>query len=232
MQTLMNTRAIAETRCKFCNKTFVTSTNLNKHSCKKKKRWDIRNNPESRLGFQLWHEFQQTISKKKKTFVDFVHSPYYQAYIKFGQYCIDVKCIDTAEYQKWLLDNKISIDKWCNDSVYTRFIINFLKNESPLKAVSRSIETLMELAKEAGLELHDYFRFGNSNRIVHLITSGRISPWMIYQCSSGIAAIEKLSSDQQRLIIDYINPESWAIRFYRYSNETQEIKELLKNAGF
>ena len=65
-----------------------------------------------------------------------------------------------------------------------------------------------------------------------MITAGNISPWMLYQSESGIQLIEDLDESQQKMIIDYINPEQWAIRFKRNSNVVGQVKELLSQAGY
>ena len=46
------------------------------------------------------------------------------------------------------------------------------------------------------------------------------------------AEFEDLDEGQQRLIIDYINPEQWAIKFKRYPEIVTQVKELLNAAGY
>ena len=103
---------------------------------------------------------------------------------------------------------------------------------SAMDAIARSIETTIGLSKDAGIETKDCLRYANRNRITHAITNGKISPWMLYQSTSGIEFIEDLDEGQQRLIIDYINPEQWAIRFKRYPENVFQVKELLNAAGY
>ena len=55
---------------------------------------------------------------------------------------------------------------------------------------------------------------------------------MLYQSDSGIKFIERLDVTQQRMILDYINPEQWAIKFKRNSNIIGQVKELLSAGGY
>jgi hypothetical protein len=55
---------------------------------------------------------------------------------------------------------------------------------------------------------------------------------MLYQSDSGIQFIESLDVTQQKMILDYINPEQWAIKFKRSSNIIGQVKELLNAAGY
>lgn len=205
-----------------------------KHLCESKRRWQDKDLPGNRIGFQSWVEFykKNTTSKKPKTYVDFVKSAYYIAFVKFGHYCIGIKCINVNRYANWLLKNQIKIDSWCSDTNYNKFLIQFLKEEDPLDAIARSIETTIALAKEENIQSKDYLRYGNRNRVCHLITNGKISPWMLYQSESGVDFLSNLDEGQQRLIMDYINPEQWAIKFRRNTEMVTQVKELLNQAGY
>ena len=101
-----------------------------------------------------------------------------------------------------------------------------------MDAVARSIETTIKQAKEEGIQSNDYIRYGNRNRICHLITTGKISPWVLYQSVSGVDFLTNLDEGQQRIIIDYINPEQWALKFKRNQDKVAEVKGLLNEAGY
>jgi hypothetical protein len=55
---------------------------------------------------------------------------------------------------------------------------------------------------------------------------------MLYHSISGLEFIENLDITQQKMILDYINPEQWAIKFKRSNNIINEVKELLRAAGY
>ena len=238
IKTLKNTKGNSATKsefsCEFCGRSFQRETTMIKHLCENKRRWQDKDQPGNRIGYQAWVEFykKNTATKKPKTYVDFTKSAYYLAFVKFGHYCVDIKCINVARYANWLLKNQVKIDSWCSDVNYTKFLIEFLKIEDPLDAVARSIETTMALAKDAGIETKDCLRYANRNRLAYAITTGKISPWMLYQSESGIAFLESLDESQQKMVIDYINPEQWAIKFKRNPEIVTQVKELLDAAGY
>ncbi len=205
-----------------------------KHLCENKRRWQDKDQPGNRIGFQAWVEFykKNTASKKPKTYVDFTKSAYYIAFVKFGHYCVDLKCINVTRYADWLLKNQIKIDSWCSDTNYTKFLIEHLKSEDPLDAIARSIETTMTIAKDFGIETKDCLRYANRNKLAYAVTTGKISPWMLYQSESGVEFLSNLDDSQQKMIIDYINPEQWAIKFRRNNEMVAQVKELLNAAGY
>jgi len=143
-----------------------------------------------------------------------------------------VDCINISRFCDWLLKGNHKIDYWCTDANYTQFLIEFLKTEDAYDAVKRSIQYCMDLAPEYNLQYHDLLRFGNVYKICHAVTTGKISPWMLYQSSSGVEFLSKLDPTQEKIVLDYINPEHWAIKFLREADTVVDIKKLLKDAGY
>lgn len=237
MMTLNNMKEIQVTDkfvCDFCNKKFQREQSMFKHMCETKRRVNDKDTQGNRIAFQCWKTFYQknTNARKPKTYLDFVKSAYYIAFVKFGNYCVDINAINISRYLDWLLDNKISVDSWTSDQVYNKYLIYYLKEEDPLDAIARSIETTINLAELDNIKASDYLRFGSKNRICYKITLGKISPWMLFQSTSGIEFIKSLDGGLQQMIFDYINPEQWAIKFLRNKDSVKQVKDLLKQAGY
>ncbi len=232
--TKKNLETSVEFSCEFCNRSFRRETTMVNHLCEHKRRWQDKDQPGNRIGFQSWVNFyaKNTGTKKKKTYVDFTKSAYYLAFVKFGHYCVDIKCINVVRYADWLLKNQIKIDSWCSDTNYTNFLIDYLKVEDPLDAIARSIEFTISLAKDIGIQSNDALRYANRNKLVYAITTGKISPWMLYHSTSGVSLLEELDDSQKKIIIPYINPEQWAIKFKRNIDNVNQVKELLSAAGY
>lgn len=230
----MNKKAeTSKQTCDFCEREFLRESTLLRHMCETKRRFNDKDKHGNRIGYSAWVQFFDKHSrKKKKEYMDFAKSAYYTAFVKFGNYCVEAKVINPSRYADWLVKEKISVDTWAKDSTYTKFVIDYLKNEDPLDAIARSIETTIQLASLDRVQTKDVFRYGNKNKICFEITKGNISPWMLYQSESGLGFIEKLDVTQQKMILDYINPEQWAIKFNKAKNVIPEIKELLRAGGY
>jgi hypothetical protein len=220
--------------CEFCKREFARESTVLKHICEYKHRWIERDKQGNRLGFQSWLQFykKNSASKKQKTYEEFIKSAYYIAFVKFGSYCVNVNALNVSRFVDWLLKNQIKIDSWCQDSIYTKYLIEYLRTEDAFDAIARSIETCIEKSTEEGIQTCDYLRYGNSNKICYAITTGKISPWMLYCSDSGVRFLETLNQPQVKMISDYINPEQWALKFHRDTNLKQQIRETLKLAGY
>jgi hypothetical protein len=220
--------------CEFCKRVFLRESTIMKHMCETKDRYLNKDKQGNRIGFQAWVQFykKNTATKKQKTYEEFIKSAYYIAFVKFGNYCVNVNAINISRFVDWLLKNQIKIDSWCSDTTYTKYLIEYLRVEDAFDAIHRSVETTIDWAEKDNIQPKDYLRYGNTNRICLLIATGKISPWMLYCSESGIQFLDKLNEAQVKIVIDYINPELWKIKFNRDEQLKQQITDTLKQAGY
>lgn len=219
-------------QCEFCNATLKTERAFSKHLCSKKQRWNDRQNPQNRIAFNAWSKFNNSMNIRNKTQLDFIHSRYYGEFLKFGTYCIDVGVINIDQYTDWVIKEKLKLSAWFTDSTYELFIIEYLRQEEVYAALQRTIEYLMELTKNSTIQVHDCLRSYNKNVLCQAIITGKISPWVLYQSTSGIEFLRSLDDSQIEMVMRYISPERWAIKFVRDEQMTNDVKNLLQSAGF
>lgn len=219
-----------ENRCDHCNRTFIRSGTLLKHLCEQKRRWQESSKPANRIAYGAWTKFYSTFqpSRKRREYKDFINSPYYSAFVKWGNYCVDIKAVNVDAYVDYLLKNNTPIDTWDSDRVYTKYLIDYLRTENALDAVKRSIDTMLDIAQNENIQLQDVFRVSNYNKLCHLVTTGHISPWVLYNTKTGKEFLFNINQDQTQLIFDYIDPERWNIKFRRESENVKEVVELLR----
>ena len=240
MMTLKNTKKIEATDsvtkygCEFCKREFLRESTVLKHICEYKHRWLEKDRQGNRIGFQAWLQFylKNSTSKKNRTYEEFIKSAYYTAFVKFGSYCVDINALNVNRFVDWLLKNQVKVDAWNSDNSYNKFLTEYLREEDPLDAIARSIETTITLAESERVLNRDILRYANNNKICYAITTGKISPWMLYQSDSGTKFLDGLDETQVKMIIDYINPELWAIKFIRDMKIVPQVKELLVAVGY
>jgi len=239
MKTLNSMKETEETSkskfgCEFCGRTFLRESTVLKHICEYKHRWLEKDRLGNRLGFQAWLQFykKNSASKKQRTYEEFIKSAYFTAFVKFGNHCVEINALNVSRFADWLVKNQIKIDTWCSDTNYNKYLIEYLRTEDALDAIHRSVEATIELATEEGIHSKDYLRYGNRYKICYAITTGKISPWMLFQSTSGVEFMDKLDSTQVKMIIDYIDPEKWALKFHRESESVRQVKEILTIAGY
>ena len=222
--------------CRYCKKSFVKENTLSAHVCESKRRHQQEKEIGVQLGLKAYLRFYEISqgSAKSKTYTDFAGSPYYTAFVKFGRHLVGVRCINTVSFIDWLLKNNKKIDYWCKESFYIEWMHEYLKKEAVQDALERALKEMQDYS-DANPELvgnfNEYFRYGNSNRICYHISSGRISPWVVYNCNSGVDFLSKLSEDQIKIVMPWIDPDYWQRKFKDYVSDSEWVKDILLKAG-
>ena len=223
-------------KCRYCEKAFVKESTLAVHLCEPKRRWQQEKEVGVQLGLKAYLRFYEITqgSARLKSYADFVTSPYYNAFVKHGRYCQSIRCINFANFLEWLLKNNKKIDNWCSDKLYEEWMHEYLRKEAVQDALERALNEMQDYADdhpELRNGFTDYFSYGNANRICHHVSTGRISPWVIYNCDSGVAFLDGLTEEQVVMILPWIDPEYWQRRFKDYLADTEWVKDILSKAG-
>ena len=222
--------------CKYCEKPFRKETTLLAHLCEAKRRHNQRDETGVQWGLKAYLRFYEYTqgSARLKCYEDFATSPYYNAFVKFGRHCVAIRCINFNSFTDWLLKTNKKLDNWCSDRLYTEWLPEYLKREATQDALERALKEMTEYATthpELKNGFTDYFRYGNANRVCYHINTGRISPWIIYNCVSGIEFLETLNEEQIQIILSSIDPDYWQQKFKDYLADAEWVKDILQKAG-
>jgi hypothetical protein len=220
--------------CQYCKKDFQKETSLAVHLCEPKRRMQERSERGVELGYQAYLRFYEMTqgSAKLKTYENFAESPYYRAFVKFGRYCVNTRTVNPKQFLEWLLKNNKKIDRWPSDQLYTEYLLTYLQVENTNDAMARAIEFGIEWAEKHSAHPHDCLRYGNNNAMCYAVTSGRISPWIIYNCDSGQQFLSDLDSTQIAMIWPYIDSDVWQKKFQDYPADQEYVREILTKAGW
>lgn len=221
-------------RCQYCEKEFQRENSLAVHLCEQKRRHQEQSETGVQLGLQSYLRFYEVTqgSARLKTFDDFAKSPYYKAFVKFGRYIQSIRAVNPARYIDWVIKQNKKLDHWCRDSMYTEYLTEYLRIENIADALERAIEQSIRWAEETNNPPHDYLRYGNANAICYAITSGRISPWVLYNCESGQKFLSEINQEQVAIIWPIIDADFWNKKFNDYSADQEYVKEILRQAGW
>jgi hypothetical protein len=222
-------------RCKYCEKEFRKESSLAVHLCEVKRRWQQERETGVQFGLQAYLRFYEMTqgSAKMKSYTDFVASPYYRAFVKFGRHMVAIRAVNPRAFIDWVIKENKKLDHWCHEKVYLEYLKQYMRKEAVQDALERALKEMQDYAdehQEFKNGFNDYFRFGNPNRICYHISTGRISPWIVYNCDSGVEFLSNLSEEQIGIVMPWIDPEYWQRKFKDYVADTEWIKEILKEA--
>lgn len=204
------------------------------HVCESKRRHQERSEVGVQIGLQAYLRFYEVTqgSARLKSFDDFAASPYYRAFVKFGRYCVDIRAVNVARFTDWVIQKNKKIDHWCQDRVYTEYLLEYLRVESVTDALTRALLESIAWAEETHSPDRDFLRYGNTNRLCYLVNSGRVSPWVLYNCESGQKFLDSLNSEQVAMIWSMIDSDFWQNKFQQYPADREYCREMLSQAGW
>lgn len=186
-----------------------------------------------KLGFMVFQRFHEAnyIGRKPKTFEEFIRSPLYIAFTKFGRYVIQIDAINPKAFIEFIIKGNVPLKRWESPVVYETYVRELNKKETPDAAVERHFLLMEQWSMSTGEPMKDFFRKVSPAQATMWIRSGRISPWVLFNCESAEGLISRLSEEQFKLVFSYIDPDFWTIKFKRNQHDADVVKEELKAFG-
>ena len=203
------------------------------HMCEKKRRWLQKDEKRVRYGLYAFQRFYKLSAgtKKEKTYEDFVNSSYYNAFVKFGSFISNVKPLYPEKYIDYVVTSGVKLDHWAKDSLYEKYVLEFILKEDVHTALERSVQSMIEWSEDKSAPWNHYFMYVSTNRAVWDIKDGKVSPWLILNCRTGKELLSKFNDEQLSMVYHVINPEHWALRFKRLPNDVQLVKDIAKESN-
>ena len=201
--------------------------------CVKKRRHMDIGTAGSRFGLRAFQKFYEltTKSKKIKTIEEFINSPYYIDFVKFGNHLTSLKPVHIEKYIEYVILNGVKLKDWTKDFVYDVYVDDLIKKEPATSATDRTITEIMEWCDKNNVAFDKFFSTVNVNEAAHLIRTGRISPWVLYLSSTGGELLSRFNEDHSNMIGAIIDPGQWMKKFKKADDDVSYIRELLEQAG-
>jgi len=233
MQSVNKKKMEQNHQCKFCNKKFHKDITLATHMCVKKRRYADLGSSGPRFGFRVFQRFFELTTKNKtpKTQEEFIDSPYYIAFVKFGHHLVSLQPLHMDQFIDSVIKGGVALKDWTKDVVYYTYIEDLLKKEPAISATERTITTIMTWSENNNEEFHKFFYVVSANEAAYMIKTGKISPWVLYLCATGGELMCRFNEEHGNIIGNIIDAGFWMKKFKQNSDDVEYIKNLLEQAG-
>lgn len=222
-------------QCEFCHATFVNEKNLEKHSCKFKKRYEFITRKTRGLSmYQLYLTWLKKAGRSIK-YVDehtFIHSTQYNHFYRFSEFAAEMGIPDIMVYIEVMLKKGLQPQHWCRDDVLQYFLEYYDCEINPKKHISKSVDTIMRIAEALECDHSEIFQHLDNNTILVLIKSRKLSPWLLLNSKKFREYLRNNASAKERDYIQkYINPAKWKEILARDPNMLKDIRLILTEFG-
>jgi hypothetical protein len=215
--------------CKYCGAGYVKESTLVVHMCEQKRRHLAKSEKHVQLGYQSYIRFFQVTQrvKNQKTYEDFAKSPYYNAFVKFGSFLSNVNPLYLDRYIDYVVTSGVKLDHWCREELYYKYVVDLIKKEPAEVALQRTVATMMDWAEANNSQWNHYFKYVSLNRAVYDLKDGKVSPWLILNCTTGREMLGKLNDEQLSIVFEVMEPDFWAKRFKKYPADLELVKQVV-----
>lgn len=220
--------------CTFCKKVFVRESTLIRHLCVKKKRFLEADRQDVRFGYIAYRTFYDIHYRSRKSVTPdhFRESQVYDAFVRFGKYVMDVNAIAPEEFIRYAVQSQKSVDRWCaGDLLYKEYVRTLNKVESSERAIERTLLVAESWANKEDKEIKDFFNEIAPSQAVQWLMSGRISPWVMFNCDSGKELLGRFTDEQVEIVSKSIDMKFWTKKFMDHIDEAHRIQDFLKSEG-
>jgi hypothetical protein len=218
----------ANFKCNHCGHLFVFEDRLLRHRCKQMLRKEEMETPIGQAAwfhYQAWMRAQHHLIPHIKSFL---HSKYYQPFIRFATFARQVRIPDPDLYITQMVALDMPPMLWTNDQVYVAFLEYMDKKVLATKNAQITIETLFDYAEALGCEIYDVFDHIDANECIQLIRQRKLSPWLLLKSDRFFTFLRKLSQDQKIVMETIIRPKYWAEKLKDNPETVEQMKKFVK----
>jgi hypothetical protein len=219
--------------CQFCKSKFTQERTLAVHMCEQKRRYLAKDEKHVFIGYQTYNKFYRITQQlgHDKTYDDFARSPYYNAFVKFGSFVNNTNPLYPEKFIDYVIRSGVKLDHWCRDSLYETYVINLIHTESVETALERSVAHMQSWATDNNSVWNHYFKYVSTNRSVFDIKDGKVSPWLVLNCTSGKEMLANFRDDQLSAIGNIIDPQVWVKKFKTQKFDLDLVRKIVKESS-
>jgi len=216
-------------KCEYCNKTFKRERTLAAHMCRNKKRFLQRDEQHVKLGLKFFNDWYRIAmgQSSPKNYITFMKSQYYSAFVRFGLYVLETRVLAPERYLEWLIKEQTSVDAWCKDSIYNRYLAEHTKKETVERALERFVLHADKWSEKSGRHWTEYWECAGQNRILFDIKMGKISPWIILGYPPARSVLEEFPDGVLNEIAETLDLEYWNRKLDLNKQTVEWIQEML-----
>lgn len=218
--------------CQYCKHGFSRESTLSTHVCEPKRRYLAKSEKHVVIAFDTFQRFFKFCQGgKEKTYDDFVKSPYYIAFVKFGSFVNNVNPLYPDNFINYVVTSGAKLDDWAKDSIYDKYVLNLVKTECVEVALERTIKHMITWGEESSADWNHYFKYVSLSRATFDIKDGKVSPWVILNCKAGKELLRRLDDTQLQAISSIMDLPYWLNKFKKQPGDVTLVKSVLTESN-
>jgi hypothetical protein len=187
----------------------------------------------SRIAFSVWLDFMKYVSpntKKERTIDDFIRSTDYIGFVKFANYLIELRPMESEKFSNWLFKMGVRLGDWTKPGTYQLYVQEAAKKETPERALERTILAMVDWGTNTNNNWQDFFNKVAPATAMNMINMGRISPWIIYSAGAAQQLLDRMEPGQIDTITKHVDTKWWISKIKQNQNQALWINTTMSQA--
>lgn len=201
--------------------------------CERKRRWMSKDDSASRIAFNVWTDFMKYVSpntKKAKVFDDFIRSPDYIGFVKFANYLIELRPLESDKFIQWLFKMGVRMSDWQKPGIYQLYVQEESKKETADRALERALLLMKEWSETTGENWQEFFNKIAPASAMNMVVMGRLSPWIIYSTDCAQQLLDRMEPGQIDTVAKHVDTIWWIKKLKNNPKEVQWINTTMTQA--
>jgi hypothetical protein len=187
----------------------------------------------SRIAFNVWTDFMKYVSpntKKAKVFDDFIRSPDYIGFVKFANYLIELRPLESDKFIQWLFKMGVRMSDWQKPGIYQLYVQEESKKETADRALERALLLMKEWSETTGENWQEFFNKIAPASAMNMVVMGRLSPWIIYSTDCAQQLLDRMEPGQIDTVAKHVDTIWWINKLKNNPKEVQWINTTMAQA--
>jgi hypothetical protein len=187
----------------------------------------------SRIAFNVWVDFMKYVSpntKKTKVFDDFIRSPDYIGFVKFANYLIELRPLESDKFIQWLFKMGVRMSDWQKPGIYQLYVQEESKKETADRALERAVLLMKEWSETTGENWQEFFNKIAPASAMNMVVMGRLSPWIIYSTDCAQQLLDRMEPGQIDTVAKHVDTIWWINKLKNNPKEVQWINTTMTQA--
>lgn len=220
--------------CHYCSRSFKMETAFMKHHCRERDRLDELRSPIGQAAFSYYNIWFKARRFSPQTIETFAEAKLYTTFIRFAKHVLATNLPDPEEFIKLMVNQSPAVPPvlWCADTTYSMYLQSYDAAVSPEKQVIRSIDELLDLAKDLECSPARVYGAMGTELLVTLIRKRKLTFWALLSSARFKAWLLKQPAMEKDVIVQAINVPAGASRMQQVSPHLlQDFAAAMNEAG-
>lgn len=218
-------------QCKHCRKSFKRESAFMNHKCKEMIRLETVQTINGQQAYQYYKRWLLKCRKTIQSIDAFLNSTYFNAMLRFVDFCKSHNIIDPIAYIDKMVELKISPSLWDRQEAYTFYLEKLDKQVDPYILAERTLGIILELSNALEITTSELFDKLPLGEVVELIEKRHLSPWILLSSSAFKNWIMLLEEQEVIMVMNAIKPDYWKVLFDQNQKIVLDMQMLAREVG-